>query len=65
MSLAELEKEVQNLSPEELRAFVQWMEQFTARQWDEQFARDVTAGKLEQAGRKADAAFNAGQCTEL
>jgi predicted Ser/Thr protein kinase len=65
MSLTELEKEVQNLSPEELRAFVQWMEEYTAKQWDEQFARDVTAGKLEQAGRKADTAFDAGRCTEL
>ncbi len=65
MSLAELEKEVQNLSPEELRTFVQWMEEYTARQWDEQFARDVTGGKLEKAGRKADTAFDARRCTEL
>lgn len=62
MSLTELEKEVQNLSPEELRAFVQWVEEYTAKQWDDQFARDVTAGKLEQAGRKADTAFDAGRC---
>ena len=65
MSRAELEKEVQSLSPEELRAFAQWVEAYSASQWDEQFARDVTAGKLEKAGRKADVAFDAGQCTEL
>lgn len=64
MSLAELEKEVQNLSPEELRRFSQWVEEYTAKQWDEQFVRDVSAGKLGNAGRKADAAFDAGQCTE-
>lgn len=64
MSLTELETKVQKLSPEELRAFAQWIEEYTAKQWDEQFARDVTAGKLEKMGRKADAAFDAGQCTE-
>jgi hypothetical protein len=31
MSRAELEKEVQNLPPEELRAFIQWFETYTAR----------------------------------
>jgi hypothetical protein len=64
MSRAELEKEVKGLSPEDLRAFAQWIEEYTAKQWDEQFARDVTAGKLEKMGRKADAAFETGQCTE-
>jgi len=38
--------------------------EYAARQWDEQIARDVTAGKLEKLGRKADAAFDAGRCTE-
>lgn len=30
MSLAELEKEVQNLSPEELHAFARWLVEYTA-----------------------------------
>jgi|GEM_PF-3222965 len=30
MSRAELEKEVQNLSPEELHAFAQWLAKYTA-----------------------------------
>lgn len=64
MKLADLEEKVQSLSPEELRAFALWVEEYAARQWDEQFARDVTAGKLEKLGRKADAAFDAGRCTE-
>jgi len=64
MSLTELEEKVQSLSPEELRAFARWVEEYTAKQWDEQFVRDVTAGKLREVGRNADAAFDAGQCTE-
>lgn len=65
MSLAELEKEVQMLPPGEFAAFTRWFEEYTANLWDKQFERDVAAGKLDQLGRKADAAFQAGQCTEL
>lgn len=65
MSLAELEKEVQKLPPGELAASTRWFEEFAASQWDHQIARDVTAGKLDKLGRKADAVFEAGQCTEL
>lgn len=65
MSLAELEKEVQSLSPEELRTFAQWLEEYAAKQGDEQFERDVTTRKFDKLGQKADAAFDAGQCSEL
>jgi len=64
MKLAGLEEKVQSLSPEELRAFALWVEEYTARQWDEHIVRDVTADKLDKLGRKADAAFDAGRCTE-
>ena len=65
MSLAELEKEVQRLPPGELAAFMRWFEEFAADQWDGQFKRDAAAGKLDKLGRKADAVFEAGECTEL
>lgn len=64
MSLAELEKEVRSLTAGEFDAFTRWLEEYAARRWDEQFERDVAAGKLDQLGRKADAAFEAGQCAE-
>ena len=65
MSLAQLEKEVRGLSPEELSAFTRWLEEYAAQRWDEQLERNVAEGKLNQLGRAADAAFKAGQCTEL
>lgn len=65
MSLAELEKEVQKLPPGELAAFTRWFEEYAANQWDQQFERDVAMGKLNKLGQKADAVFEAGQCTEL
>lgn len=65
MSLAELEKEVKKLPPGELAAFTRWFEEFSASQWDQQFERDAATGKLNKLGQKADAVFEAGQCTEL
>jgi hypothetical protein len=65
MSLAELEKEVRSLSPAEFSAFTRWLDEYATRRWDEQFERDVAAGKLDPLGKKADAAFEAGECSEL
>ncbi|MDR1282520.1 MAG: hypothetical protein LBK99_17120 [Opitutaceae bacterium] len=65
MSLLELEKEVQRLSPAELDAFTRWLDEYTANQWDTQFEADVLSGKLERLGHKADAGFEAGTCHEL
>ncbi len=47
-----LEKEVEQLSPQELRAFRRWFAEFDAKLWDEEIERDVAAGKLD---RLADA----------
>jgi hypothetical protein len=65
MSLAELEKEILKLSRGELDAFTRWLDDYTARSWDEQFERDVAAGKLDRAGTRADGDFENGRCTEL
>ena len=47
-----LEKEVEQLSSQELRAFRRWSAEFDAELWDEEIERDVAAGKLD---RLADA----------
>ena len=65
MSLAELEKEVLKLSPGELSAFTRWLDDYTARSWDDQLERDVAAGKLDRFAVKADEDFETGRCTEL
>ena len=49
-----LEKEVEQLSPQELRAFRRWFAEFDAELWDQEIERDVAAGKLD---RLADAAI--------
>jgi len=65
MSLQDLESAVSRLSPPELTAFSQWFEEFLADAWDRQIEKDVRAGRLDEAGGKADEHFEAGRCTPL
>lgn len=65
MSLQELETAVTRLPAEELAAFARWFEEYVADAWDERVEADVRAGRLDEAGRRADADFEAGRCTTL
>ena len=65
MSLWELQSAVTRLSKDELDEFNSWYEEFRANHWDRQIEADATAGKFDAMGARADAAFEAGQCTEL
>jgi hypothetical protein len=65
MSVQELETAVSRLSREELDKFSAWFEEFLADAWDKQIEQDIQAGRLDKAGRKADADFEAGRCAPL
>ena len=65
MSLHELESAVSQLPPIELTAFASWFEEYLADAWDRQIEEDVKAGRLDEAGRRADAEFEAGRCKPL
>ena len=65
MSLNELETAVAHLTRKELTAFARWFEEFLADDWDEGIEVDIRAGRLEEAGRQADADFEAGRCKPL
>jgi len=65
MSLHELETAVYQLPPDELTAFAQWFEEYLADAWDRRIEADVKAGRLDEAGRRADAEFEAGRCKSL
>jgi succinate dehydrogenase flavin-adding protein (antitoxin of CptAB toxin-antitoxin module) len=60
-----LEKQIQQLSPEELAEFRRWYAEFDADLWDRQFESDVKAGKLDALAEKALRAHAAGQSTKL
>lgn len=65
MSLIELETAVSRLPNEELTVFAQWFEEYLADAWDRQIEADIQAGQLDEAGRRADADFEAGRCKPL
>lgn len=65
MSLQELETAVTKLPAEELSVFAQWFEEYWADAWDRRIEADIEAGRLEEAGRGADADFESGRCTPL
>ena len=65
MSLKELETAVSSLPTDELSAFARWFEEYLADAWDRQIEKDVKAGRLDEAGRQADADFEAGRCKPL
>jgi hypothetical protein len=65
VSLNELEAAVSHLRPEELAAFARWFEEYLADAWDQRIEADIEAGRLDEAGRQADADFEAGRCKPL
>ncbi len=65
MSTDELQDVVSHLPAEELARFSRWFEEFLADQWDQQIEADILAGRLDEAGRRADEDFEAGRCTPL
>jgi hypothetical protein len=65
VSLHELETAVSHLPSADLAAFAQWFEEFLAEAWDRRIEADIQAGRLDDAGRRADAEFEAGRCKPL
>jgi hypothetical protein len=65
VSLQELESAVSQLPGEELTAFARWFEEYLADARDRRIETDIHAGRLEEAGRRADADFEAERCQPL
>ena len=65
MSRQELETAVTLLPAEELAEFARWFEEYVADAWDCRIEADIRAGRLDEAGRRADADFEAGRCKPL
>lgn len=63
--LEQLAKQIEKLSPEELREFRAWFAEFDARVWDAQIEADSKAGKLDALVAEALAEHKAGTTREL
>jgi hypothetical protein len=61
----QLEKQIAELTPEELAVFRKWFSDFDAEMWDRQIEADVQAGKLDALARRALRDHAAGKSTKL
>ena len=46
MTITEIKDAVMKLSADELREFVEWIDELQEAQWDKQIAEDLKTGKL-------------------
>ena len=57
-----IEKQIQELSPDELAEFRLWFAEFDAQLWDRQFQLDVRSGKLDTLANEALRAHSSRRC---
>ena len=60
-----IEREIQDLSPEEMTELREWFAAFDAEAWDRQFEADLRAGKLDLHAEKALEAHASGRTTKF
>jgi len=60
-----IKTEVERLPATDLASFRAWFAKFDAQNWDQQFERDVAAGKLDRLAERAIKHAKAGRCTAL
>lgn len=63
--LQQIEKSVEALSDEEMKAFAAWFEELRWQRWDRQIEEDSKAGKLDKLAEEVLADFRAGRTTPL
>jgi hypothetical protein len=63
--VAKLEKEIQQLSRDELAAFRDWFRRYDSDEWDREIEKDVLAGRLDRLAEEAIAAHKAGRTKEI
>jgi hypothetical protein len=61
----QIERQIKELSSEELVALRQWFSEFDSQVWDRQFEADVKAGKLDKFAAQALRDHIAGKSTKL
>ena len=64
-TVAEIEKAIQKLSPQEIKAVAEWLEEFREEMWDQQIAADAKAGKLDKLMEEAKQDYRGGRCKPL
>jgi hypothetical protein len=64
-TVEDISQAVRRLSQAELKAFRAWFAEFDAVAWDQQFDKDVEAGRLDSLAEEALEDLDQGRCTDL
>ena len=63
-TIAEIERAIEQLSPDELAVLREWLAERDAAQWDRQFEEDVAAGRLDAMAEEAIRELREGRSTD-
>jgi hypothetical protein len=64
-TVADIEKAVSQLAPDELAQFRAWFEQFEAARFDQKIEEDITAGRLDRLAEQALSDYRQGRASEI
>jgi hypothetical protein len=64
-TVQEIESAIQRLDDGALGQLSHWFEDYLAEKWEQRFAADAQAGKLDKLGKAADREFEEGKCRPL
>ena len=64
-TVAEIEKAIQKLSPKEIKAVADWLQEFREEMWDRQIEADAKAGRLDKLMEEAKQDYRAGRCKPI
>ena len=64
-TVEEIKSAISHLPRTELARLRTWLEDFEAKEWDQQFEEDVQDGKLDKLAEQAINEFQEGKCTKL
>jgi len=64
-TIADIERVIEQLSPDEMQVFREWSVAREAVEWDRQFEADAAAGKLDVLAEEAIRDHREGRCTDL
>lgn len=64
-TVKDIESAIERLDDDSLGQLSNWFEDYLAEKWENRFAADVKAGKLDKLGAAADRAFEEGKSRPL
>jgi hypothetical protein len=64
-TVQDIESAIARLDDRSLGQLSDWFEDYLAEKWENHFAADAQAGKLDKLGDAADRAFEQGKCRPL